>query len=151
MSVEKLFHVSSTLLGADSTLLPGNWGRILGQYRYGQVTPTYARECIFEQIREECFPEKPSRFRSLFLLPTLLDARFYQSKHHHMGVIYEVEVETEAKRHYGNYEFWGLIDSTTPLKQLERAAERYWSQAPTEHIEILVEGSGKIVATHEAQ
>jgi hypothetical protein len=99
------YHVTQPLLAAGSIIENGNFGRILDKYApgFGDVVTLY-REEVLEAIRKEQFPDKPSRFHSIFLLDTLENAVCYRDHNAQHQNIYTVEiVDTDKAIHKG---FW---------------------------------------------
>jgi len=83
------FHISPTILGVGSVILPGNFGRIVKLYNPSSVNfDILTRETIFEQVRQQEFQDKPSRLDCLFLLESLEQAIEYKNKHAVWNVIY---------------------------------------------------------------
>ena len=61
-----LFYAAPVMIGAGSTILPGNWYRMLR--RYGQNANFFVpfRELIFEEVRKTEFPNAVSRLACIF-------------------------------------------------------------------------------------
>lgn len=71
--METFFHLSEALLSPGSIIENGNFGRMLNRYlpngRY-DLTILY-REEVFELVRSRDYADKPSRFKSIFLLKNM--------------------------------------------------------------------------------
>lgn len=106
------------------------------------------KEFQFEQVRQIEFPNKPSRMRCMFLLPSTVDPRAYLRG---MGfqeagkTILEIETADDANLHLATF---SLLNCNTlpPDGQIEQARQ-YWSESDTipEETEVLFEGKFKIV------
>ncbi len=158
------FHVSPTLLGIGSTILPGNWGRVLKLYGPGQGNDVLYRETILEQIRSTEFPEKPSRFDAFFAVEKLEEARRYRDVTNRWALVYEVSVDIVGKVvHRGNYNFnlvargpGGTQFAVTPNALTTHGlyggfpllARQYWNSNPTDDVEIVVNAPATIVRMH---
>lgn len=121
------FYCCSYPLRANSIIEKGNWGRIC---RLEKERPV---ENTFERIRQQEFPDRPSRFECVFLCPTLENARFFISEtKRKFDLIYEVElVDSDSEILETD---WTLVNTRlldTEAKQ-ENAARKYWNP---EHIE----------------
>jgi len=124
------FHLSPILLESGSIIKPGNFGRVIETYRPNNLGPLAVRELIFEIARLKTFPEKPSRFNSIFLFPTLQHAQTQLFRFDISCLIYEVELtETDANLFHGNM---GLIHAGFPnehmaaIPYLYNLAAQYW-------------------------
>ncbi|QUE90452.1 DUF2441 domain-containing protein [Pseudomonas sp. SCA2728.1_7] len=145
----RYFHVAPILLGEGSIIEPGNWGRILKLYRGNAVNSVLGREYVLEQIRASEFPDKPSRLNCIFLLRTLREAVRYRDSESHLGLIYEVAVNTaNAEVHFGDYDFGGAVSVIQFLEGMPEVARKYWTEQPTNTVEILFPGPAVVVARH---
>lgn len=120
-----LFHAAPILLGEGSTILPGNWGRIVTTT--GVRHTKWEMEQEFERVRVERFPDRPSRLQSAFCCPTEEGARFYlehAAKPPLPPLLYEVElVDENAARHTTDY---NLISVLYPEQTHATNAVLYW-------------------------
>jgi Protein of unknown function (DUF2441) len=74
---QTFFHLSSIPLAPGSIIQPGNCGRIIKTYQspvqnvqtFGNMN-VVARELLFEMVRIESFPSKPSRMKAAFCCMT---------------------------------------------------------------------------------
>jgi hypothetical protein len=138
------FHVAPILLDKDSRILPGNFGRLLRTYQ--QANDTLYRETILENIRAQKFPEKPSRLSAIFLLETLAEAQIFRQTCAPFNLIYEVEASLEGLAiHRGNYARVQPMHKPM-MESMPIVAEEYWATPPTEHIEIVVQTSVRVLA-----
>jgi hypothetical protein len=100
------------------------------------------RELIFEQVRVESFPEKPSRLKGMWLIPhhEQLLAEWCATAPH--GRFRAFEVEAAGNLHCG-YSALLQPECIGAIRWME-AARRYWGEAPrdpiAEPVEILLEG-----------
>lgn len=154
------FHVAPNLLGVGSTILPGNWGRILKLYTTNQANEPLYRETIVEQIRQSEFPHKPSRLDAIFALETLEEAKLYRDLNCKWNIIYEISIETTDQAiHKGSYTFNidtfatpnGVICGPNVLNTdglyngYPMLARQYWSTCPTKNIEVVINAPATIV------
>jgi hypothetical protein len=104
------------------------------------------RELIFEQVRQESFPNKPSRLKGIWLIPhqqELLERWCATAPH---GRFRAFEVEATGKFHHGAGKY--LNPECFSAVELRENAQRYWSEAVnvlSEHAEILCEGEVKVL------
>lgn len=104
------------------------------------------RELIFEQVRLEKFPDKPSRFKGIWLIPhnEELLARWCATAPH--GQFRAFELEATGKFHHGASRF--LKPECIGATELRENARRYWSEPVdvlTQPAEILCEGEIKVL------
>jgi len=105
------------------------------------------RELIFEQVRTEAFPDKPSRLRGMWLIPhsEQLLAEWCATAPH--GRFRAFEVEASGKLHCGYSRY--LKPECVSALQLQDNARRYWSEVPrdpiAEPVELLLEGEVKVL------
>jgi len=160
------FHISPTILGVGSVILPGNFGRIVKLYNPSSVNfDILTRETIFEQVRQQEFQDKPSRLDCLFLLESLEQAIEYKNKHAVWNVIYEVSVDTTGKSiHKGSYTFNIPQPINFPITMvpppntlqlngyyngLPELARTYWTTVPVSDIEIIINAPATIIRHHD--
>ncbi|MEO8645657.1 hypothetical protein [Pseudomonas sp.] len=135
----KYFHISATMLGEGSVVLPGNFGRNLKAYSVGPRGPeghfiNLARELIFESIRKEQHADKVSRFEACFLFESYEAVQRFGHYINTTGVIYEASiVNPDAKIHRGDFSMFQdhTLHLQVPFIALhERQANDYWTNAP---------------------
>jgi hypothetical protein len=126
-----IFHSCPVLLKPGSTILPGNYGRIIRAI--GEAHPLHNREAVLEQVRAEHFPDKPSRLDACFGCSSLEAARFYvRAMSQKAGglatwpVIYEVEkTDPHAVEHRADF------NVVQPLPRysadMSKIAHLYWT------------------------
>lgn len=99
-----MYYACSYPLEAGSVVEPGNWNRILRRHTRQEGNPwRLVRELIFEDIRKECFPDKPSRLQAAFVSETINDLEtFIGNNGRNFDLKYEVElIDPDAKSHRG--------------------------------------------------
>ncbi|WP_150116072.1 DUF2441 domain-containing protein [Desulfovibrio fairfieldensis] len=153
------YHVTHPLIGAGSVIENGNFGRLLEKYMpgFGDISTLY-REEILELIRKEQYPEKPSRFNSIFLLDTLENAVIYRNFNAKNQNIYKVKViDPEKPTHKG---FWCPPFPIGNYRQYcFEYAKIYWKgeikrinimndniNTPVIPVEVIVESAVRVVA-----
>lgn len=105
------------------------------------------REFVFEQVRRDEFPEKPSRLNGIWLIrydePLL--AQWCATAPH--GQFRAFEIEATGKVHHGASKY--LKPECIGIAQLQENARRYWASDPndlrTDNHEILCEGEIKVL------
>ncbi len=70
------YHLHSGLLAPGSTILPGNYGRIIRAY--GWKHDMAFREMALEDSRAYRFPHRPSRLDAAFVFLTVEEARNFR-------------------------------------------------------------------------
>lgn len=137
------YHVSSNILGEGSIIMPGNWGRML--MWHATLSEVQFREHVFELVRLQHFADKPSRLSCVFAVETADEAARYQSAHQPNGLIYEVCAdEGNFSKHRGHYNF-SMGTERTPIQRFQELAKRYWSEEPTECIEVVIPAPVRIM------
>jgi len=123
-----LFHFAPLALGRGSVIEPGNFGRMLGLYRYGVDNGwMLARELAFESERLRSAPSAPNRWKACFALPTIGEAQNYRSNAGH-GVLMEVElVDPLAARHVGFLQHFDGMEQKAFVAEVATRAQAYWS------------------------
>lgn len=93
------YHVTPPLLSAGSVIENGNFGSILEKYSqgFGDMALLY-REEVFEFMRKEQYPDKPSRFKSIFLLDGIENAVAYRDFNAKNQNIYKVKIIDSSKQ-----------------------------------------------------
>ena len=70
------FHLSGAMLATGSTIMPGNWGRIIRAFSWRHTLAL--REMALEQSRVTKFPDRPSRLDAAFAFATLSEANTFR-------------------------------------------------------------------------
>lgn len=145
---KKYFYCCSLPLGPGSIVNPGNWGRIIKTYT-PQTSPNawlFIRELIFEEVRREFFPQKPSRFCSIFLCQDLEGIQeFKKVSNRVLDIIYEVEVlEEQLQAHTGDWTLFSIQNNDTYATFSDRA-KLYWSGENITKPEFVTVSSIKII------
>lgn len=150
------YYACSYPLAPESVIQKGNWGRLCrtdavfierrGEKLVTNWSANLLTEAVFENIRLQEFPDRPSRFNCSFVCPNVLSARnFVQKAERYRDLLYEVElVHPEAKRFGTN---WSLISMYPNITAIENAARKYWNpQNVEENVkEVLVESDIRII------
>jgi len=146
------YYLCSYPLISESVIEKGNWGRIMRLNQINQNSALYLlRELVFERIRIEEFTNKPSRFKSLFLCPSIESAKEFK-KERPFDIIYEVMPLNASANSFETD--WSLI--TSPLNknivQVEEEARNYWNGLITSDNkkEVVIESDIKIIRKLEA-
>ena len=108
--------------------------------------PNAAREIIYEEVRKEHYPYRPSRFDSIFLCPNLETAKLFGERHRKDATLYEVEIiDTAAKQFIANWNM--MAPKTCSYSDVITYAHDYWKgiDVPTEFQEIVIESDVQIV------
>jgi hypothetical protein len=129
------FYCTSIPVRAGSIIEPGNWGRMLRLYAPQNTNVPAAwvliREYVYELIRRDQFPSKPSRLHGLFVCSTEASlAEFRSGAGRPFDLSYEVElVDPQAPSHVGDWSLANFVQ-TDDVRTIERRAAMYWQ--PTE-------------------
>jgi hypothetical protein len=138
------YYVCSYPLESGSIIRAGNWGRINKIHSIPPANPVnLLREVVFENVRLQRFPDRPSRFNCNFLCPNISSFREF-IKRKPLDLHYEVElVNPDAKRFETD---WSLIATYPNILAMEEAAVKYWNpENVTENLkELLVESDIRI-------
>ncbi len=123
-----LYHPCPVLLAPGSIILPGNYGRVIRQV--GPPHAQWPREQELENVRQQQFPDKPSRLESAFACTSLDTARSYmnvpQVRGHFHSVLYEVEkVDAEAPEHRADFNVVEVLPGRP--ETMTQIAMRYWA------------------------
>ncbi|WP_291968563.1 DUF2441 domain-containing protein [Candidatus Symbiopectobacterium sp.] len=98
------------------------------------LSQTFLVGLVFELVRRSCFPEKPSRYQSLFACQQISEVKQFRElladekddDEIRKASIYEVI--TEGTVHRGDMR---LLNSDCPVLELYRRAHLYWSGEPS--------------------
>lgn len=165
-SQEFYYHVSPIHLEAGSVIKKGNWGRVIRLYIGNCNGLNLFRERIFEDVRVQHFPGKPSRLDSAYLLLDQ-DAAFRYLKVDNeacrTSLIYKVRIiNSDAKFHLGNFNKVTVLPPLGHFDNMGEIATNYWAgvglydvipvfdiatntYTPTTTVELLVESDIEIV------
>lgn len=131
------FHLSPIRLGPGSIIEPGNFGRMLRTHTIQEgpsVSPLIVRELVFEMVRRERFPAKPSRLSACLACPTKADMDLYVLKNNASGsqVLHEVELmDEDASCHIANTSHLEMgLPGVMILPTATMLAVEYWSSTP---------------------
>jgi hypothetical protein len=158
----EFYHLTGTLLKEGSVILPGSFGIILNE-RYGNFEQhfgdprTLLYEYQLEEFRQKNYPNKPSRFKGLFLCHSYDNMVNFVKKTTRFGQFgYKVELTEKTKPfHVGDWEkydnrMWNQ-DVTNWRTKINESVKNYWEEIsedlsnPKAPIEILTESPVKII------
>jgi len=142
------YYCCSYPLETGSIIKPGNWVRILKNYKVGvQNNPwPLVRELIFEQVRRESYPTKPSRFESIFLCTSEEGIRNFRTvTKRNFDLIYKVElVNNDAPKHVSDWEL-ANVQNGDDYCSLEKKANLYWKAENTSESELITTSNVRII------
>ena len=156
--LENYYHFASCKLAPGSVVLPGNWGRMLRKCNYPAPNSQYfgnpwvlARELLFDIIRMNHFPDRPSRLECAFCCPSIEDARAYQNGSgvdpFCMSLLHRVELVDPSLP--GHTAFIKCTNWPSPntsfLNVLQQQAKAYWAGEGDGPREFLTMSGLKIV------
>lgn len=118
-----LYHCTHKNLSINDIIEPGSWGRKI--FEIGPAHRSWFREIILEAVRITYFPNKPSRFASIFACDNLKSMQHYKSSHCPDGFIYEVIfTNSHSPQHKGDF------NAVEPMprcsKNMWQIAKEYW-------------------------
>ena len=109
----------------------------------------YLKESVLEIIRACDFPDKPRRLGSVFLCPTLEDAKLYQKFMGDRPHLYVCDMEGDS--HLADLGFVQSADPLMPIRQqldeLRGRARRYWSGDKSDNPIMEIITSGRVAIT----
>ena len=123
---------------------------------YIDLSSTFSREMVLEEVRRDKYPDRPSRFKCMFLTDEEgLNRWFEILKHNGLRFYYDkqnpfdiFEVEADGNLFVSTNKL--LPSRSTKVQNIEFDAERYWN--PTEYElnhsntkEYLLEGTAKLI------
>lgn len=111
------------------------------------ITQTFFRERVLEQIRATEFSDKPSRLSSAFCLETLEEAHFYRDNvAGRTQIVYEVElVDPNANRHRADYNKVQPQPSDV-ASRMEDVARDYWRGENIQRPELVVATALRVIS-----
>ncbi len=119
-----LYHVSQVMLGPGSTILPGNFGRIIAAV--GPAHTWWVHEHNLEIYRAAEFPTKPRRAHSAYACLDQATAEVFRDTSCKNGVLYEVEVVDPSRPcHEGDFN-GALHQDTVNPATMAPWIRRYW-------------------------
>jgi hypothetical protein len=142
------YHCSLALLHPGDRVRPGNWGRII--QGIGPAHSHFFREYLWERVRRDEFPDKPSRMLSAFAFTNLAAAQNYRAQEQgkNMDHIYSVRpANVEAKQQRADMSWLAVVHQYHTFDGAEECARRYWrgDDRDPNAIELLVEGELEII------
>lgn len=142
-----MYYACSYPLEPGSVVEPANWTRILRRHSVQQGNPwLLVRELVFENIRKEEFPDKPSRFDAAFVLESIDDLkRFIETNNRTFDLKYKVELVHPDKDSHKGCCVVQDIGSTDSITSFEEKARKYWSGNEIQLPEVVTLSSLKIV------
>jgi Protein of unknown function (DUF2441) len=120
-----------------SLVSPGNWFRAYNRQTFSATWTALVGELVFELVRREQFPMKPSRFHCLCLCTSESDLAEFRVKSGRLGEIgYEVElVNPKAQSHLGDW-MLASVRPTDEVAEVARNALLYWAGTVTGNPEL---------------
>lgn len=138
----ELFHASGLLYDVGDIIQPGNWGRVvLGA---GTAHPLYFRELLFEEVRLQLAPAKPSRLRSLFALQTQQELATYQQANQ-VRHGYRIEIPDDTATHLADLAIFDRLFIPNGHNHVKQALTDYWQGVEGASMELLAETPGEVV------
>ncbi len=140
-----IYHwIRLTNLETGAIIPKGHWGD--GLKRAPLRHDHRAREIIYERVRDEEYPDRPSRYESIFLCPNEDSARNFGRRNRASEVCYRVSImDDDASYFIAN---WNMMPSKiADYAEVERCAREYWrgGHIPDNVQEIVVESDVRII------
>lgn len=153
----RFFHVCPIMLSVGSVIAPGNFGRVIEQYRRDTLNVMAHRELCFEIIRLRHFPARPSRMTCVFMFASKAAALQHVQRFCPTSMIYEVEqAEQDAPAPFhGDMGIFStdLPDPSFPILVYSMGlAAQYWigrTDAPDDDSEFLSESPIRVIGVHD--
>lgn len=140
------YYAMSYSLAPGSVIHKGNWGRICNLEPINN-NPHLRNEKIFENIRQQKYPDRPSRFKCIFLCPNENSIRnFLTLPKKWVDLLYEVKLTESNPKMFETD--WSLVPpKTATIADVEKAAHKYWApqNVRDDQKEILVESDIRII------
>jgi len=140
------YYACSYPLASGSVIQKGNWGRICKMESIFQNTHLL-KEVIFENVRQQEYPERPSRFESIFLCPNVDSLRnFVNTQNRPYDLLYDVELIGNNPKMFETD--WKVLPrNNVNLAAVKEAAHKYWApkNVRNDQKEILVESDIRII------
>jgi hypothetical protein len=144
--MEKYYHISKRAIREGANLTQSIYGeRIIDARTVETDYNLYIKEKIFEDVRQQDFPDAPSRLNCVFLYSSIEIARFYWAKDYlYQAYLYEVEIKKGTP-------FMAEMDLLNcdgrRYTLLQKNAKKYWNQIyhPNSHtLECLLDGKAAV-------
>jgi hypothetical protein len=149
MQNNEYYWLCSYPLESGAVVLPGNWGRIVKNYKIGNCNlVVLLNEYLFEEVRKSEFSEKPSRMESIFLCDSQSSLEtFKHSTGREWDLSYKVELVDLSQPVFKTN--WELANTTNGdnVKSIKEKAKRYWQGATGANCEILTTSPIRILET----
>ena len=148
----KFYHISKRAIRKGAALTQSIYGeRIIDEVTVDTQYNMYIKEKIFEDVRQQKFPNAPSRLNCVFLYPTLDIARFFWAKDYlYQAYIYEVEIKSGTP-------FLAEMDllncNGKRYTLLKKNAQKYWNQVYHPNsctLEYLLDGKATVKTSIES-
>jgi hypothetical protein len=139
------YYACSYPLASGSVIKKGNWGRICKMESIFQNTHLL-KEVIFENVRQQKYLERPSRFECIFLCPNVDSLRNFVNTQRPYDLLYEVELIENNPEMFETD--WNLLSpNNVTIVAVEEAAHKYWApqNVRDDQKEILVESDIRII------
>jgi hypothetical protein len=104
------------------------------------------RELIFEQVRYLSFPQKPSRFESIFLCPDQQHIEQFKNFSNRLfDLCYEVEIQnSDPVIHLGDWTLPSLSNNEDYATFVQKAIT-YWQGNPAQNMEVVTPHPVRII------
>lgn len=126
---ELLYHCTMRLLGPGDNVYPGNWGStVLGT---GPGHPAFYREYLLERIRQQGFPDRPSRMKAAFAFENRDYALKWKRAPNQSEYVYSVRLADGGTcTHRGDMTWIDAMSAYHTFDGVEECARRYWHGNP---------------------
>ena len=139
-----IWHPFSSLKSGD-IIKKGFWGRVI--LDRPKNSDHSLRELIYEEVRKEYYPEKPSRLNCVFLCPNKESAFKFGGANRKNHSLYAVEIiDEDAKRCTSNYDAMPNM-TISSYEDVKNYAHDYWKgiDIPEDCKELLVESDVRVL------
>lgn len=146
------FHVSNNDMKPSTILIP-NYGKTILDPRYFRFNDynysQYLKEVLFDEIRAEFFPEKPSRLNSIYLVGNFQSAKEYKDKFS-KKYIYEVTIQSSGPALRADMTWMDRCNRQS-VSDVRKIIKHYFSGLETDRPFFEYLFSGKVVIKERIQ
>ncbi len=121
------YHVADRPYTLGELKPPGTYGQSIEADELMTPQDDPLGEYLREKIRKEFYPEKPSRFKSVFVFETQVDAEVYRAQCQKKGAIYRVKF---TDQHVTFHQVCWSAFSMTYGAPPEHQAHEFWAKPP---------------------